>query len=109
MNKENTMRNQMASSWALALWMTLALLLSGPTTAFGADDSKKDVSSAEDFGIMAPNEDDIQEWNENAESEYENATEEPCPRMTTPGFDFITASALMASIYVLVNKRHFKF
>jgi len=102
------MRNQMASSWALALWMTLALLLSGPAMASGADDNKKDVSSAEDFGIMAPNEDDIQEWNEKAESEYENATEEAYSREATPGFDFITASALMAAIHVLMNKRRSK-
>ena len=103
------MRNQMASSWAMAVWLILALLLSEATMASGANDSKKDVSSTEDFGIMAPNEDDIQEWNENAESEYENATEEAYSRKETPGFDFITASALMAAIYVLMNKRRSKF
>lgn len=108
MNEENTMRNQMASSLALAVWMTLALLLSGPMMASGANDSKKDVSTTEDFGIMAPNEDDIQEWNENAESEHENATKEASPGKATPGFDFITASALMAAIYAIINKRCFK-
>ena len=102
------MRNQMASSWALAVWMILAILLSGPATAFGANDSKKDVSLAEDFGIMAPNEDDIQEWNENVESEYENYTTEPYSTKETPGIDFITASALMTLIYTIMNKRRFK-
>jgi hypothetical protein len=108
MNQENTMRNQMASSWALAVWLILALLLSEATMASEANDSKKDMSSAEDFGIMAPNEDDIQEWNENAESEYENYTTEPYSTKETPGIDFITASALMTLIYTIMNKRRFK-
>lgn len=91
----------MAFFSALIALLLLVFIASGGSVASQRDESDKAMPSADAFSIMAPNEGDIQKWNETPEPDStQNETTK-----NQPGFDFLMALLLAALSAVQIKKR----